>query len=325
MIESDRPAVFQYVIDRFGSDKVARVASYNKLVDKSVIREIGRALKDYHPDKYSLQNIDKIIKDFEADEKTARKKHAELFYYFDGLTGTIKSQSVHPAGVVISPVTLDDEYGVFVKDNERCLLLDMDDAHEVGLAKYDFLILRNVEIIRDTCRYLGIPYLKTSEIDFNDESVWEDMLRNSAGIFQMEGEYAFSMLKEFKPKTIFDMSLVTACIRPSGASYRDLLIKRAFHKNPSEIIDELLKDNLGYLVYQEDTIKFLQQVCGLSGSEADNIRRAIGRKQKDRLDAALPSILEGYCSKSDKPREEAEAEAKEFIQIIEDSAAYQFG
>ena len=91
------------------------------------------------------------------------------------------------------------------------------------------------------------------------------------------------------------------------------------------MIDKLLENNLGYLVYQEDTIAFLQNVCGLSGSEADNIRRAIGRKQKDRLDKAMPSILEGYCSKSDKPREQAEAEAKEFLQVIEDSASYQFG
>lgn len=121
------------------------------------------------------------------------------------------------------------------------------------------------------------------------------------------------------------MSIVTACIRPSGTSYRDVLLARQIHKNPSELIDELLKENLGYLIYQEDTIKFLQQICGLSGSEADNIRRAIGRKQKDRLDAAMPSILEGYCAKSPQSREVAESEAKEFLQIIEDSASYQFG
>jgi len=66
-------------------------------------------------------------------------------------------------------------------------------------------------------------------------------------------------------------------------------------------------------------------ICGLSGSESDNIRRAIGRKQKERLDAAMPSILEGYCEKSPQPREIAESEAKEFLQIIEDSASYQFG
>ena len=72
-------------------------------------------------------------------------------------------------------------------------------------------------------------------------------------------------------------------------------------------------------------IAFLQQICGLSGSAADNIRRAIGRKQKDRLDAAMPSILEGYCNKSPHSRDVAEQEAKAFLQIIEDSASYQFG
>ena len=87
----------------------------------------------------------------------------------------------------------------------------------------------------------------------------------------------------------------------------------------------MLADTYGHLVYQEQVIAFLQQICGLSGSEADNIRRAIGRKQKDRLDAAMPSILEGYCSKSDKPREVAEEEAKKFLQIIEDASSYMFG
>lgn len=133
------------------------------------------------------------------------------------------------------------------------------------------------------------------------------------------------MLCEFKPKSIFDMSLVTAALRPSGSSYRDKLMQKEFHKNPSEIIDNMLEDNYGYLIYQEDTIKFLKDICGLTGSEADNIRRAIGRKQKDRLDAAMPSILEGYCKMSPQPRDVAEQEAKEFLQIIEDSASYQFG
>ena len=189
----------------------------------------------------------------------------------------LSSQSVHPAGIVISPINLDEEYGTFEKDGEQCLLLDMEDAHEVGLAKYDFLILRNVQIIRDACRYAGIDYPQTYQIDFDDKDVWNDMLTSPYGIFQMEGDYAFQSLKKFKTKSILDMSLVTACIRPSGASYRDDLLSHKPHHNPSPMIDELLKDNEGYLIYQEDTIKFLQQICGFSGSEADNVRRAIGR------------------------------------------------
>ena len=333
-VESDRPAIFRYITERFGSDKTARVASFGTIQAKGVIDDVGRHLakkwSDSHPGRednpWSLKNIAKIKDAFDGDPDGTKEKYPELFYYFDGLIDTKISQSVHPAGMVISPITLVDNFGVFDKENENCLMLDMENIHDyTGLAKYDFLILKTVQVIRDTCRYLGKPYPKTHEIDWNDKNVWADMIRNPSGIFQFESKFAFDSLRKFRPQSIFDMSIVTACIRPSGTSYRDKLLARVPHKNPSEIIDELLADNLGYLIYQEDTIKFLQQICGLSGSEADNIRRAIGRKQKDRLDAALPSILEGYCSKSPKPREEAEGEAKEFLQVIEDSASYQFG
>lgn len=353
-VESDRPAIFKHITGRFGEDKTARVASFGTMQSKGVIDDVGRALamrwteahptvgerKGAHPldggqgyyldntkaNPWSLPNISRIKSEFDSDPEKTKKKYPELFYYYDGLIDTKISQSVHPAGMVISPITLVDNFGVFDKDNENCLLLDMENIHDfTGLAKYDFLILKTVQVIRDACRYMNKPYPKTHEIDWNDEDVWADMIKNPSGIFQFEGAFAFESLKKFVPKSIFDMSIVTACIRPSGSSYRDMLLARQAHKNPSEIIDELLKENLGYLIYQEDTIKFLQQICGLSGSEADNIRRAIGRKQKDRLDKAMPSILEGYCQKSPQPREVAEQEAKEFLQVIEDSASYQFG
>lgn len=334
-VESDRPAIFKYITDRFGEDKTARVASFGTMQAKGVVDDVGRCLAmrwlNDHPGRenenpWSLPNIAKIKSELDADEENTKKKYKELFYYFDGLYDTKISQSVHPAGMVISPITLVDNFGVFDKDNENCLMLDMENIHDfTGLAKYDFLILKTVQVIRDTCRYLGKPYPKTNEIDWDDQNVWADMIRNPSGIFQFEGNFAFECLKKFVPKSIFDMSIVTACIRPSGTSYRDKLLSRVIHKNPSEIIDKLLADNLGYLIYQEDTIKFLQEICGLTGSEADNIRRAIGRKQRDRLEAALPAILEGYCRKSPKPRDIAEHEAKEFLQVIEDSASYQFG
>ena len=155
--------------------------------------------------------------------------------------------------------------------------------------------------------------------------VWNDMLRSPTGIFQMESPFAFGMLKKYRPQSVYDMSLVTAAIRPSGESYRDDLMSHLPHENPSPIIDELLKDNHGYLVYQEDVIKFLTQICGFSGSEADNTRRAIARKDEERLRRALPKILEGYCEKSDQPREIAEQEAQEFVQIIKDASSYMFG
>ena len=333
-VESDRPAIFKHITGRFGKEKTARVASFGTIQDKGVMDDVGRHLSikwaKANPsgknNPWSLDNIKKIKKEFAADPEKTKAKYPEMFYYYDGLLDTKISQSVHPAGMVIAPITLSDNFGTFDKDDDICLMLDMENVHDfTGLAKYDFLVLKTVQVIRDACRYLNKPYPQTHEIDWFDKDVWASMISNPMGVFQFEGAFAFESLKKFNPQSIFDMSIVTACIRPSGASYRDVLLARKIHKNPSEIIDELLKDNLGYLIYQEDTIKFLQEICGLSGSEADNIRRAIGRKQKDRLDKAMPDILNGYCNKSPKPRAEAEEEAKEFLQIIEDSASYQFG
>ena len=338
VIAEDRPKIFEYIINRFGVKKTARVPSYGTLAEKSVIDEIGRALmyqwNEEHErriDDKSKDNpfnydfIAKVKSKFSANPEKTKEKYPAIFYYYDGLVETRIYQSVHPAGIVISPIELDDSYGVFDKDGYKTLMIDMDEIHECGLVKYDFLILKTLQIIRDSCRMSGIAYPKSHEVNWENTAVWNDMIQSPIGIFQMEGKFAHSLLRQFKPKNIFDMSLVTACIRPSGASYRNDLIQKKAHKNPSPIIDDLLRDNFGYLVYQEDIIKFLQQVCGLSGSDADNVRRAIARKDNERLQAALPSILDGYCSKSDKPRDIAEIEAKEFMQIIEDASSYMFG
>lgn len=267
LIESDRPKIFEYIKNRFGERYVARVASYGTNKDLGTIDDIGRALRFYWNEEhdlkcddpttnnpYNLKNIDKIKKEFDVDRDATIKKYPNIFYYFDGIVGTKVSQSVHPAGQVISPITLDDTYGTFDKDGDSCLMLDMEDAHTVGLVKYDFLVLSNIRIIKDTCEYAGIPYPKAHEINWNDEKVWKDMLRSTIGIFQMESAFATQLIKEFKPKSIEEMSLVTACIRPSGASYRDELISRKVHKNPSPIIDELLEKNNGFLCIEENQL-----------------------------------------------------------------------
>lgn len=195
-VESDRPAIFRYITDRFGADKTARVASFGTMQAKGAIDDIGRCLAQRWAqahssgeNPWSLPKISKIKSEYEADPERTREKYKELFYYFDGLLDTKISQSVHPAGMVISPITLVDHFGVFDKDNESCLMLDMENIHDyTGLAKYDFLILKTVQVIRDTCRYLNQPYPKTHEINWDDEAVWADMIKNPSGIFQFEGK-----------------------------------------------------------------------------------------------------------------------------------------
>lgn len=359
VIDTDRPKIFKYLIDRFGQAYTARVPTWGTAAAANTIELICMGLRNRwenehgNPDgpkkkkysagnPYSIRVCEKIKEKYSDGLKkkeflkakneqeyinnleAAKREYPEIFYYFDGIYGTKVSQGVHAAGIVVSPVTLQDNYGCFWKDGELVISIDMEEIHEVGLVKFDLLVLNNIGIIRDTCQMAGIPYPKTHQIDFDDQKVWADMMRSPVAIFQFEASHAHKLLRDFGTKSIFDMALINAVNRPACASFQNDLVARKPHKNPSVLIDDLLKRNGGYLVYQEDTLRFLQEICGLSGSEADNVRRAIGRKQKDRLDKALPDILNGYCTKSDKPRDVAEQEAKEFLQILEDSASYQF-
>jgi len=316
---SQRELVYNYIIERFGIDYTSYILAIGTMAEKRTIDNIGRALN------LPIPFVAKIKEEYEKNPEETKLKYPDIFYYFEGLVNTAESQSMHPAGIIASPILLTDYYGTIWKDNKRILCINMEEVHEVSLVKYDILGLKNIEIIKDTCELIGTPYPLSHEINWDDKNVWDDIITSPVAIFQFEGSFAFDLLKKYIPLKINDLSLVNACLRPSGANYRDRLIAREFNKNPSILIDNLLKDNNGFLVFQEDVIAFLQQICGLSGSEADNVRRAIGRKQKDRIDEALPKILEGYCSKSDKPRNEYILEAKEFLDIIESASSYMFG
>jgi len=277
------------------------------------------------------------INNKEAKKKAERFKqlyttliddNQDLFYYLKGLKGTIVAKGTHPSGMIGSPITLADNIGLFYKDGDRNMpvsVCSMKAVDSLNYVKFDILGLKTVGIIKDACEYAGIPYPKSYELNWDDGEVWDNMITSQEGVFQFEGDYAFELLKDFNPHTINHMSMVNAALRPSGKSYRDRMIAGEFNKNPSEEIDKLLEDNNGYLIFQEDSIKFLTDVCDFSGSLADTTRRAIGKKDEDLLKQQLPLIIEGYCKHSSKPKEVAEEEAKQFVQIISDSSEYQFG
>ncbi|HEY8889821.1 MAG TPA: PHP domain-containing protein [Clostridium sp.] len=286
---------------------------------------------DYHEVYCSrIRNVKSLTRanNLKKEFQNLKDDNKDLFYYFDGLKGTIIAKGTHPAGIIGSPITLADNLGVYYKNGDESQpvsICSMKAVDSVNFVKFDILGLKAVGIMKDIYKYVNSNYLKAHEIDWNDNKVWDNMVTSSVGVFQFEGDYAYSLLKDFKPRFINDMSLVNAALRPSGKSYRDRLIRKELNVNPSEQLDTLLQDNYGYLVYQEDTIKFLTDICGFSGSLADTTRRAIGKKDIVLLTEQLPKILEGYCNKSNKPREEAEEEVKQFLQIIDDSSEYQFG
>ena len=326
--EDDRPKIYDYIINRFGIPNTSYILAVGTLADKAVIDTIGKAfrVKTNNTTEYTLDKIKEIKKEYEVNPELTKKKYSDLFYYYDGLCGCIVSQSQHPAGLIVSPVTLADNYGMFYGvDDQQILPIDMEECHEMGLIKFDILGLKSVGVIDKTCKLIGTHFPKAYEVNWEDKDVFEDITKDSTAIFQFESDFAKQSIKKMHPTSVDDICLCSACLRPSGESYREQVYNREWNKNPSELIDNILSNSYGFLVYQEQTIAFLQEVCGFSGSEADNIRRAIGKKQADKITEALPKILKGYCEKSNKPKEVAEQEAKKFIQVIEDASGYSFG
>lgn len=285
-----------------------------------------------------LTNKETIKKLNECKERwdTLREENKDLFYYFDGIKGTVVSKGMHAAGMIGSPITLYDNLSVVYKDgDESCPVSScaMKAVDSLNYVKFDILGLKTIGIIQDTFRMAGVPYKYAYQMNWNDENVWHDMIRCNSGIFQFEGDYAHdllktaitSRLKQSKNPDVNLMSMVNAALRPSGKSYRNRLVNGEINKNPSKEIDSLLEGNQGFLIFQEDTIKFLTDICGFSGALADTTRRAIGKKDIVLLNEQLPKILEGYCKNSKSPRDVAEKEAHQFIQIVSDSSDYQFG
>lgn len=222
---SQRQLVYDHIIQEFGEDFTAYVLAIGTISDKGTIDEIGRALniplgtvkeikelyslyidgiKDcndkirkieqhdgYENNLDLVKQIEEYRKKLSVFEKNLdclkKNKYPELFYYFDGLKGTAISQSMHPAGIIVSPVSLPDNYGTFwAKDGKRILCINMEEIHEVSLVKYDLLGLKNIEIIKDTCELAHIPYPKSHTINWIDNKVWDHIADSPVGIFQFE-------------------------------------------------------------------------------------------------------------------------------------------
>lgn len=254
-------------------------------------------------------------------------KFDDIFYYYKGLNGCIGAVGFHPSGIIGSPINIRNSIGLrYNKKNDSWISqCDMKEVDGCNYVKYDILSLKTMQVLTEAFALANKKYPRSYEINWNDEEVFKDMLTSQVGLFQMESDSAFTYLKRFEPKSISDITLLTAVIRPSCASFRENVFNREIHDTPSDVIAEVLKDSYGYLVYQEQQIAFLQKACGFTGGQADTVRRAIGKKDPVLLAKWLPVIKEGYIKNSDKSKDIAEKEVEEFMKIFIDSASYSFG
>ena len=330
----EREVVRDYV---FNMDGVycCDIITFNTIALKGAVKDVARALG------YSVDIANSITKEIDANEELMRNKYSDIFEYVDIVNGTIVSIGTHPCGMVVSPIPLDENMGLcsLSTTNKPVSMINMKEIDGLNFVKLDILGLDNIEIINETCKLANIERLVPDNI-IDDEKVWKDIRDNTTFIFQWESENAQNYLQQLLSdetvekikennkdfKYIDLMSVGNGAIRPAGASYRNELAKGLYRDNGHESLNEMLAPTLGYLVYQEQIIEFLNKFCGFTMGEADIVRRGFAKKTG--TEQFIPRIKDGFIKtmkeKYNVYEEESEKLVVNFLKVIEDASSYLF-
>lgn len=329
----DRPKVKEYV-HNIPNLYTSEIVTFNTIALKGAIRDVGGALD------MELSIVDSISKSVENNEDSLRIKYPKLFKYVDLLRGTITSIGVHPAATIVSPLPLEEHMGTFTSStcDYPVSQLNMKEVDGLNFVKLDILGLDNVGVINNASKKAEISRLVPDDMNFEDERVWENLIKSPVGIFQFEKPHSHSYLKQLLSRykdikeqiptiTKVDlMSLANGAIRPAGDSYREEMGRGVIKDNGNEALNEIMGNTMGYCTFQESIIEFLHKFCGFTMGEADVVRRHIGKKENTEQD--LPKIKAGFIKTAteqyDIPREKAETDIINFLQIIQDASNYLF-
>lgn len=338
---SRRQEVIDYLATLEGVE-FAEIITFNTKALKGSIRLAGKGLE---MDDGVVDMIAKAVETHQGKDhidKKYRTQYPELFKYVDLLNGVIESMGSHPSGFVVSPISLDDHVSlVYTKESKyRVTAVNMKELDGENYVKLDILGLANIELINETCKLAGIPRLTPDNMDTKDMNVWKSLTESTLGVFQWESDSAQAYLKQLFSDTTLEkiknevgdvdyieiLSFANGAIRPSGDSYRYDLAQGITKDNGHPALNESLKDTLGYLVYQEQIMRFLTDFCEHTGAESDTVRRGLAKKEG--TEQFLPKIEEGFVHNMIHKYGVEEGVAKEilqsFLKVIDDASRYGF-
>ncbi len=299
-----RDRVIEYVMQRYGADKVAQIITYGTMAAKAVVRDVGRVLG--YPYGFVDQiaklipftlgitldqalNEEKLLKErYESEEETrilidnARK-----------LEGLVRNLGKHAGGVVIAPSALTNFTALYEQGEGVITQLDKDDIATVGLVKFDFLGLRTltvlnwaIDAINQHLKNENRPLVKLAEIPLDDAETYQLMESGqTTAIFQLESRIAKEVIKKFKPNCFSDMIALVAIIRPGvlQSGMIDEILDRKVGKAKITYLhpklEPILKETYGVAIYQEQVMQIAQTLAGYTLGEADLLRRAMGKKK----------------------------------------------
>jgi len=338
--EARRGEVLEYVRQKYGERRVAQIITFGKLKAKSVVRDVGRVMglsyRDADRIAKMIPNELNITLDL-AVEKNPELKRAvttepaarQLFNYAKILEGLSRNAGVHAAGVVIADRDLSDYIPLCrdVKGNDVISQYPMGPLNDLGLLKMDFLGLKTLTVIEDTLALIHErdPDFSLKNIPMNDEAAFALYNRGETiGLFQMESGGMTSLSKQLDVKKLDDIIALIALYRPGPMELIPEYVKAKKGITPIRYLHPLLEgicaDTYGVMIYQEQVMAAASKLAGYSLAQADLLRRAMGKKDKEKMAKERKNFIEG-CARTNKiPEKKANA----IFDLLEKFAGYGF-
>lgn len=296
-----RQEVIDYVIDKYGDDRVAQIVTFGTLKAKAAIRDVGRVMNVGYSEVDKLAKavppglgvtLSDALKDSNFKELYEEGEDSkEVVDMALQLEGMVRNAGTHAAGVVISKESIDSYVPIYKSDKGFCTQMTMTTIEELGLLKMDFLGLKNLTVIENCKNMIYKNYGKKIDFDdsnYDDKTVYELISSgNTEGIFQLESEGMTDFMKDLKPDSIEDIIAGISLFRPGPMDSKDNYILNKQHpdrikyKHPA--LEPILSLTYGCLVYQEQVMQIVRELAGYSYGRADLVRRAMSKKKADEM------------------------------------------
>ncbi len=295
-----RQEVIDYVIEKYGKEKVAQIITFGTMAARGAIRDVGRAIN------MSYGDVDKIAKQIphqlgitiekaiqlNPQLKDIYRNDEDAKYLIDvamAVEGMPRHASTHAAGVVISKMAVNEYVPLYLHDNNVTTQFNMNLLEELGLLKMDFLGLRNLTVLKEAVRLIKLNRqidIDLEKIPYDDSKTYELISSGETlGVFQLESSGMRQFMKELKPEFLEDIIAGVSLFRPGPMDSIPKYIKNKNHPDKVTYVhpklESILKVTYGCLVYQEQVMQVVRELGGYSFGRSDLVRRAMGKKKMD--------------------------------------------
>ncbi|MEG1403613.1 DNA polymerase III subunit alpha [Bacteroides sp.] len=329
--DDGRGQVLRWVTEKYGSEKVAHIITYGTMATKSAIKDVARVQKlplsesdrltklvpDKIPDKkLNLRNAIDYVAELQAAEASPDPQVRDTIKYAKMLEGNVRGTGVHACGTIICRDDITDWVPVSTADDketgEKMLVTQYEGSviEDTGLIKMDFLGLKTLSIIKEAVENVRLSrgiHIDIDTIDIADPVTYKLYSDGrTVGTFQFESAGMQKYLRELQPTTFEDLIAMNALYRPGPMDYIPDFIDRKHGRKPIEydipVMEKYLKDTYGITVYQEQVMLLSRLLADFTRGESDALRKAMGKKLRDKLDHMKPQFIEGGRKNGHDPK-----------------------